>query len=177
VGEPQPYRIRAGRQTPPVGHRRDARARGRGAPDDAILHRIVTDAADPQAWLESFIEKSGGIAGTVHRVTAPEELSLAAAVRIPETVKQIVARVPRGKGMAGLAFERDEPISTCNIKTDSTGNVRSGARAVDAKAGVALPVHDAAGRVRAIVGVAFTDEKTLSEGELARLARDAATLP
>jgi hypothetical protein len=137
----------------------------------------MSGALDPQAWLENFVRETGGIAGTVHLLTSPDELSLAAAVRIPEPVKTIVARVPRGKGMAGLALERDEPISTCNIKTDSTGQVRPGARAVDAKAGVALPVHDAAGKVRAVVGVAFTDEKALSESELADLARAAHTLP
>jgi hypothetical protein len=138
----------------------------------------VSDAPDRQAWLEGFVNAAGGIAGTVH-LSSPDglELSLAAAVRIPEPVKQIVAKVPRGKGMAGLALEKDEPISTCNIKTDATGQVRPGARAVDARAGVALPVHDAAGKVRAVVGVAFTDEKALSEGELAELARSAATLP
>jgi len=137
----------------------------------------VSDAPDRQTWLETFVRDSGGIAGTVHVVSAPDELSLAAAVRIPEPVKQIVQRVPRGKGMAGLALERDEPISTCNIKTDDTGQVRPGARAVDAKAGVALPVHDDAGRVRAVVGVAFTDEKALSDSELADLAKAAHTLP
>jgi hypothetical protein len=124
----------------------------------------VSDAPDRQSWLEGFVSAAGGIAGTVHMVSTPDELVLAAAVRIPEPVKQIVAKVPRGKGMAGLALERDEPISTCNIKTDATGQVRPGARAVDARAGVALPVHDA-------------DGKALSESELAELARSAATLP
>src|SRR3954467_12202321 len=137
----------------------------------------MSDAPDRQAWLENFVDTSGGLAGPVHMATTPDELTLAAAVRIPEPVKQIVQRVPRGKGMAGLALERDEPISTCNIKTDTTGQVRPGARAVDARAGVALPVHDAAGKVRAVVGVAFTDEKALSEGELDQLARSAAPLP
>jgi L-methionine (R)-S-oxide reductase len=132
---------------------------------------------DPQSWLETFVRDSGGVAGTVHLLTSPDELTLAAAVRIPEPVKQIVQRVPRGKGMAGLALERDEPISTCNIKTDATGQVRPGARAVDARAGVALPVHDATGKVRAVVGVAFTEEKALSESELGDLARAAHTLP
>jgi L-methionine (R)-S-oxide reductase len=147
--------------------------------------RVVSDAETPaatperQAWLEAFVSQCGGIAGTVHLVssTSPGELALAAAVRIPESVKQVVARVPRGKGMAGLALERDEPISTCNIKTDATGQVRPGARMVDARAGVALPVHDASGKVRAVVGVAFTEEKALSESELADLARAAHTLP
>jgi hypothetical protein len=138
---------------------------------------VSTQGADPQSWLESFVRETGGIAGTVHMLTAPDLLSLAAAVRIPEQVQQIVKTVPRGKGMAGLALERDEPISTCNIKTDATGQVRPGARMVDARAGVALPVHDASGKVRAVVGVAFTDEEALSESELADLARAAHTLP
>jgi L-methionine (R)-S-oxide reductase len=131
---------------------------------------MSTAAGDPQSWLETFVRDSGGIAGTVHTLTSPDELTLAAAVRIPEPV-------PRGRGMAGLALERDEAISTCNIKTDATGQVRPGARMVDARAGVALPVHDASGKVRAVVGVAFTDEKALSESELADLARGAHTLP
>lgn len=145
-------------------------------PTEAEL-AMTTQSTALQAWLEHFVGENGGIAGTVHLVTAPDELSLAAAVRIPEMVQELVKRVPRGKGMAGLAFERDEPISTCNIKTDDTGQVRPGARMVDARAGVALPVHDASGKVRAVVGVAFTDEKTLSESELADLGRAAQSLP
>jgi hypothetical protein len=137
----------------------------------------VSTPTETRSWLEGFVRDGGGIAGTVHVLTAPDELSLAAAVRIPEKVQQLVLKVPRGKGMAGLALERDEPISTCNIKTDATGQVRPGARMVDARAGVALPVHDASGRVRAVVGIAFTDEKELSESELAGLARAAGSLP
>lgn len=55
--------------------------------------------------------------------------------------------------------------------------MRPGAGAVDARAGVALPVHDATGKVRAVAGAAFTDEKALSEFELAHLSRAAHTLP
>jgi L-methionine (R)-S-oxide reductase len=137
----------------------------------------MSDAKDWQGWLERFVRDSGGIAGTVHLRSSPDELTLAAAVHIPEPVKQAVQRVPRGKGMAGLALERDQPISTCNIKTDTSGQVRPGARAVNAKAGVALPVHDAQGQVRAVVGVAFVDEKALSDAELAELGRAATSLP
>ena len=134
------------------------------------MMRPVSTTGDHQSWLEAFVRDTGGIAGTVHVVTSPDLLTLAAAVRIPPPVLQLVQTVPRGKGMAGLALERDAPVSTCNIKTDATGDVRPGARAVDARAGVALPVHDAGGKVRAVVGVAFTDEKALSESELADLA-------
>lgn len=130
-----------------------------------------------QAWLEQFIKDNQGIAGSIHRRSGPDELALVAAHNIPEPVRQIVARVPRGKGMAGLALAQNEPISTCNIQTDSSGQVRPGARAVDARAAVALPVHDPAGEVRAVVGIAFRDEHTLTDEQLAALARAAASLP
>jgi L-methionine (R)-S-oxide reductase len=96
------------------------------------------------------------------------------------TVKAVIAiveRVPHGKGMAGLAYEQNEPISTCNIQTDDTGRVRPNAKLVGAQAGVALPIRDAGGSVRAVVGIAYAAERTLLESELAALWRHAATLP
>jgi hypothetical protein len=134
-----------------------------------------TDAAQP--WLEAFLREHGGVAGTVHRATPDGALALAAAVNIPPPVREIVRVVPRGKGMAGLALDRNECVTTCNIKDDDTGQVRPGARAVDAHAGVALPVRDAAGAVRAVVGIAYREIKTIAESELRTLEAAAATLP
>jgi L-methionine (R)-S-oxide reductase len=128
-------------------------------------------------WLERFIGQHGGVAGTVHRCTEADDLELLAAVNIPLKVQQIVLRVPRGKGMAGLALEQNQPISSCNIKDDNTGRVRPGAKAVDAQAAVALPVTDAQGKVRAVVGIAFREEREITESELAAIARTASTLP
>jgi hypothetical protein len=133
---------------------------------------------DPaQTWLESFVRAQGGVAGTVHRRTAAGDLALAAAVNIPPKVQEIVARVPVGKGMAGLAIERGQAVTSCNIKTDSSGQVRPGARAIDAQAGAALPVRDPDGSVRAVVGVAFTQEKSFTMAELDALEAAASTLP
>ncbi len=135
-------------------------------------------AEDPQAtsWLERFVRDHGGVAGTVHRRRG-EVLELAAAHNIPEPVRRVTAIVPRGKGMAGLALERNEPVSTCNLKTDQSGDVRPGARAVDAQAAVALPVRDARGEVRAVVGIAFAGERDLEPAELTALLEAAAQLP
>ena len=137
----------------------------------------MTTLSDTQAWLEQFINEHGGVAGTVHTPLDAGTLALAATVNIPPAVQQIVARIPKGKGMAGLAFERDEPIVTCNIKDDKTGNVRPGAKAVQAQAGVAFPVHDAYGAIRAVVGIAYQDDRELTQTELAALAEAATTLP
>lgn len=135
----------------------------------------ATLAAD-QSFLELFLRTHHGVAGTVHRVTGPQLLGMTAAHNIPPKVQDIVRTIPLGKGMAGLAFERNEPVTTCNIKTDNTGQVKPGAKAIDAHAGVALPVHDANGQVRAVVGIAYMEEKTLLESELAALAAAAKKL-
>ena len=137
----------------------------------------MSDTTDLRSWLEAFLQDHGGVAGTVHVRPPDGDLELAASVNIPQVVQDIVRRIPLGKGMAGLAWERNEPISTCNIKDDSSGKVRPGAKAVDAGAGVALPVHDSLGRVRAVVGIAYRDERTLTESELSGLSTAAARLP
>jgi hypothetical protein len=78
--------------------------------------------------------------------------------------------------MAGLALQREAPVSTCNLKTDRSGDVRPGAKAVDAHAAVALPVGGA-GAVRAVVGIAYAGEKELADDELDALAHAASALP
>jgi len=137
----------------------------------------MSDEAQQQAWLETFVRTHHGIAGSIHRRSGPDELALVATVNIPEVVKNIVRTVPRGKGMAGLALERNAAISSCNIQSDTTGQVRPGARAVDAQAAVALPVQNKDGEVRAVVGIAFANERTLTDSELLALADAAAELP
>jgi hypothetical protein len=127
-------------------------------------------------WLSSLLHDRGAQAGTVH-LLRDGELVLVAAINIPPPVVDKVSRVPPGKGMAGLALSRGVPVQTCNLQTDATGDVRPGARAVDAQAAVALPVRGPAGAIRAVVGVAFAEERALPADELAALQRAAATLP
>jgi hypothetical protein len=85
--------------------------------------------------------------------------------------------IPAGKGMAGLALERKEPVQTCNLQTDRTGDVRPGAKAVQAQAAMALPVFNATKQVRAVVGLAFAEERELTPTEIAALSAAAATVP
>ncbi len=130
-----------------------------------------------QVWLETFLRDNGGVAGTIHRRVDADSLALVASVNIPPPVQEIVRQIPKGKGMAGLAFEYDEPIATCNIKEDATGRVRPGAKAVNAQAAVAFPVHDDAGGVRAVVGIAYAGDRDLGQAELDQLASSARSLP
>ena len=127
-------------------------------------------------WLETFLVARGAMAGTVHRLVG-DALVMVAAVNIPEPVVAATRTIPRGKGMAGLAWERDRPVSTCNLKEDTSKDVKPGAKAVGAGAAVAFPVHDAGGRVRAVIGIAYADARELEGDELAALAAGGASLP
>ncbi|KOG69405.1 MULTISPECIES: GAF domain-containing protein [Streptomyces] len=127
-------------------------------------------------WLRGLLDRHGATAGTVH-VVREDLLHITAAHNIPPQVREVTARIPLGKGMAGLAWQQDRPIQTCNLKEDDSGAVKPGAKAVDGKAAVALPVSGADGAVRAVVGLAWLDERELTDDELAVLGEDAASLP
>ena len=129
-----------------------------------------------QQWLESLIADVGGVAGTVH-VQRDADLYLTAAHNIPPPVVSIVARVPNGKGMAGQAQILRVPVQTCNLQTDQTGNIKPGARAVDAQAAIALPVFNGADGVYGVVGIAWSDERQLNAEEEQSLMARAAALP
>jgi len=119
--------------------------------------------------LQDLLARHGAIAGTVHERRG-EHLHLIAHVHIPPPVQERSRRIPRGKGMAGLAWERGVPVQTCNLKTDDTGDVRPGARAVEASAAVALPVGEP---LRGVVGVAFAFEGEIPADQLERLQAEA----
>ena len=127
-------------------------------------------------WLQQFIVTHGGVAGTVHRRSG-DGLTLAASHNIPPPVVEKTRVIPRGKGMAGLAWERDQIVSTCDLKTDQTGDVQPGAKAVNAQGAAAIPVHDAAGALRAVVGIAFATDRDFTAAELAQLTHAAEALP
>jgi len=132
-----------------------------------------------QNWLQGFLASQGGVAGTVHRHIQSDQrtgLELVAAVNIPPKVQEIVDWVPPGKGMAGQALVQGIPIQTCNLKDDSSGAVRPGAKAVNAQAAVALPVKTQSGTIEAIVGIAYNDERSFAAEDLSRLQQAASTL-
>jgi L-methionine (R)-S-oxide reductase len=131
---------------------------------------------DYQQWLKSLIKQLGAQAGTVH-VERGGDLYLTAAHKIPAKVIEIVVHVPRGKGMAGVAQLKKEPVQTCNLQTDETGNIKPGAKAVEAQSAIALPVFDEDGAVRAVVGLAWSKEGEIGAAESASMMKLAATLP
>jgi len=132
-------------------------------------------ATETDEWLSNLLKHVGASAGTVH-VRDGDGLRLMSAVNIPDAVKRAVEYVPNGKGMAGIALHSGKPVQTCNLNDDNTGNVRPGAKAVSAKAAVAMPVRDGSSRIVAVVGVAFNEERELPDQEVSELMEASAAV-
>jgi hypothetical protein len=129
-----------------------------------------------QQFLELLLDRLGGVAGTVHEQRG-DDLYLTAARNIPPPVVAIVAHVAHGKGMAGVAQVKKHPVQTCNLQTDNSGTIKPGAKAVDAQAAIALPVLRDDGEVRAVVGIAWNDERELGPDLEQSMMQLAAELP
>jgi signal transduction protein with GAF and PtsI domain len=93
--------------------------------------------------------------GTVHLLNKHSGmLQLAAQRGIPEIVLNKIKVIPVGKGMAGIAAERREPVQVCNLQTDSSGVVRPGARDTKMEGSIAAPMLDSGGALKGTLGVA-----------------------
>jgi L-methionine (R)-S-oxide reductase len=107
--------------------------------------------------------------GTIHLLEADGVLHLkAASAGIPEPVLKAVERVPVGKGMAGLAVERKEPVSVCNLQTDASGNARPGAKGTGMEGALVVPIMMGAKAVGAF-GIANREARTFTAEETAEL--------
>ena len=140
--------------------------------DDVLTERLnaaLAGSGGLQAALELVLEALDAETGTVHGIGSDGLLHLAAAGGgIPEPVLQVIRAIPVGKGMAGLAVERAEPVTSCNIQTDDTGDVRPGARATGLEGAVVVPMWRG-DRVAGALGVANRTPRTFTDAELATL--------
>lgn len=128
--------------------------------------------ADPAAILRATIAHFACDAGTVH-LLKDGALSLAAHVNIPPPIVQIVETVPIGKGIAGLAAERREPVSLCNLQTDTTGQARPAAKTTGMEGSIAVPMLDG-DRLCGVLGIAKARAHDWTEAEKTELLAIAA---
>jgi L-methionine (R)-S-oxide reductase len=141
-------------------------------------HASLSTPADPRVdqSLGDAIRHLRADSGTIHLKTPGRMLLvLAGAVGVPQPVLDIVRVVPWGKGMAGLAAERAEPVDACNIQTDTSGDVKPGARQTGMQGAIVVPMLRA-GAVVGTFGVGCRAERTFTPHETAWLQAHANTL-
>jgi signal transduction protein with GAF and PtsI domain len=128
---------------------------------DAILEKITEKLQqddNPISRLEPILEDLLNhfqcSAGTIHLMAASGLLELTAHRGLPAVVLEKIKTIPVGKGMAGIAAERREPVQVCNLQTDTSGVVRPGARDTKMEGSVAAPMIRADGVLNGVLGIA-----------------------
>ncbi len=127
------------------------------------LKTIITSAPLQDA-LQATLTHFECAAGTWHTIEG-DMLHLAAACHIPPPVLSVIQSVPVGKGIAGLAAQRREPVSLCNLQTDDSGQARPGAKATGMEGSLAVPAFSPAGQLKGVLGIAKPSAHDWSDAE------------
>lgn len=130
--------------------------------------------ADAGDWLARVLAEFDCQTGTLHRADG-DFLDLVAHRGVPDFLLPKIGRIPFGKGIAGAAAERREPVELCNLQQDLGGVARPDARATKVSGSLAVPVFSPDGaRVLGTLGVGMEAPHDFSDAEKARLAEIAA---
>ncbi len=109
----------------------------------AILARLQ-QAQVPVEWqqlLTDTIAAFGCSTGTLHFLNRETNLlELQAQQGIPDFLLPKMTNIPIGKGMAGIAAERREPVEMCNLQTDASGVARPAAKETKVEGSIAVPL-------------------------------------
>ncbi len=131
----------------------------------------LLSAAQPdwQVILDAVIADFNGTTGTLHRLDPESKLLTIVAHRgIPPQLMPFIEKIPVGKGIAGAAAERLEPVELCNLQTDLGGVAKAGARATNVQGSLAVPcLLD--GELRGTLGVGMMTPHDFSDEEKARM--------
>lgn len=147
---------------------------GRRGGEISPMNHDFDPSGDAGLWLEGVLTEFACQTGTLHRSDGTF-LELVAHRGVPEFLLPKIGRVPFGKGIAGAAAERREPVELCNLQQDLGGVARPDARATQVSGSLAVPVMSPDGdRVLGTLGVGMEAPHDFSEEEKVRLASIAA---
>tara|TARA_R110002020_G_scaffold466202_1_gene688479 strand:+ start:47111 stop:47578 length:468 start_codon:yes stop_codon:yes gene_type:complete len=91
--------------------------------------------------LSEIINRFDCSTGTLHFLERGTSLlKIAAHQGIPDFLIPKLSEIPIGKGMAGIAAERREPVEMCNLQTDASGVARPAAKETKVEGSIAVPM-------------------------------------
>jgi L-methionine (R)-S-oxide reductase len=107
-----------------------------------------------QQLLSGIIAAFDCSTGTLHFLDKESGLlKLQAQQGIPEFLLPKMMEIPVGKGMAGIAAERRQPVEMCNLQTDESGVARPAAKETKVEGSIAVPML-LDGELYGVVGIA-----------------------
>ena len=121
-------------------------------------------------YLPTVLEEFGCQTGTIHQCRADGALRLVSQIGVPAGLLEKVTVIPIGKGIAGAAAERKEPVELCNLQEDLGAFAKPGARETGVSGSIAVPIFSAAtGEVIGTLGIGKFAPHTFSDDEKSRL--------
>jgi putative methionine-R-sulfoxide reductase with GAF domain len=140
----------------------------------ALLEKEGPSEAALLALLDHVLARFHCVVGSIHDLDpATGMLRLRAQRGIPPALLDRVTMIPIGKGMAGLAAERREPVQVCNLQSDASGMAKPAARETRMEGSLTVPML-VGDDLRGTLGIArpqvheFTGEETRLLVEIGR---------
>ncbi|WP_297707771.1 GAF domain-containing protein [uncultured Eudoraea sp.] len=108
---------------------------------DAISKSLIQEPINWQEVLSEIISCFDCTTGTIHFLDENTSiLKLQAHQGIPPFLIPKITEISIGKGMAGIAAERLEPVEICNLQTDDSGVARPAAKETKVEGSIAVPM-------------------------------------
>lgn len=116
--------------------------------------------------------------GTLHRTSGDgAALDLVCQIGVPDGLLEKVSHIPVGKGIAGAAAEKREPVTLCNLQQDLGGVAKPDARQTGVSGSLAVPVFSGDGtRVLGTLGIGKFKPWDFPDGQVRRLEEQAAAI-
>jgi L-methionine (R)-S-oxide reductase len=133
---------------------------------------------NPDILLDEVLKEFECQTGTIHRTTADGAyLDLVSEVGVPEFLIDKISHIPFGKGIAGAAAARREPVELCNLQQDLGGVAKPDARQTGVSGSIAVPlISPTDGQVLGTLGIGKVTPYDFTDDEKQRLAAHARRL-
>ncbi len=118
--------------------------------------------------LNKVLEEFDCQTGTLHRAK-DNFLHLVGQIGVPDFLMEKIRLIPFGKGIAGVAAEKKEPVELCNLQLDLGGVAKEDARKTGVSGSLAIPILAHSGEVLGTIGIGKLTPYDFNSQEKARL--------
>jgi len=116
--------------------------------------------------LRDTLAKFNSETGTIHKLHAPTQLlRMVAQVGLPPQLMDMVTIIPVGKGIAGEAAQKNQPVTICNLQTDTSGAARPAAKQTGVGGALCVPIR-AGGKLVGTLGIGTKREHEYTAAEI-----------
>jgi signal transduction protein with GAF and PtsI domain len=147
----------------------------------AGIPELLVRQPDWHAVLVQVLENFACVTGTLHR-TDPSTglLMLVTQHGIPPHVLPMllpkIDNIPFGKGIAGCAAQRKEPVQLCNLQEDLGGVAKPEAQKTNVQGALAVPIVGRDGKVIGVLGIGKMQPYEFNDSEVSDLNKVAALI-